>query len=444
MFPSCLAGARDELAAYVGALVPSSVALEDVDGLVEGLAEIERLAAGGRLLLAGRTAEVPRVGTADRDGAGFLARVTGSSVGAARAAIETSSRLPDLPTVEAAVRAGQLNEQRANVVADAAAAAPGEEQRLVRMGRNESMRHLREQARTIKAAADPRSAEEKHAEVQRTRRASSWTTPEGGGELGGVGPIEQMAEITAALDAHRDRILRAGVPEGTTYANVTFDALLAMARASVRGGDADKPIAKKILVRIDRAVRLTGEAARGQVCDLPGWGPIPVSVAEELMKDQTWHAILTVGIAVAAVTHGQRKANSVQRTALDWTEPGCCVEGCPNRGHHQIDHIEDWAATKTTAHGVLQRLCTYHHDLKTRYGYQYEDQPDGRKRAVSPAEQRRRAGARRAAEHPTGPQPQDPNVDPFPDVMPRPPTGTTRAATASPPSTGPPRQASPA
>ena len=278
--------------------------------------------------------------------AGLLARVSGSSVGAARAAIETSSRLGSQPAVAASVRAGQLNEQRANVVSDAAAAAPDETDRLLDLGRTESMKRLREKARGMKAAADARSAEEGSADIVRTRRAHSSVTPEGAGRGEYEGPIDAVAEIDAALEAHRERLFRtrsaAGTLEGT-HGNLAFDALLAMARGSVRDGDPDKPIAKKVLVRVDRDARLRGEAIAGEVCDLPGYGPIPVSVADELMKDQTWHAILTTGLAVAAVTHGMRKANSAQRTALDWSEPGCCVRGCPNPAFHQIDHIDDWA-----------------------------------------------------------------------------------------------------
>lgn len=422
-----LVAVREQLSVLVAGLEPSAVPLDEVDALVEVAAQVERLASAAKVLLAGRAAEVPRLGTVDRDGAGFLARVTGSSLGQARTAIETAERLASMPELAAAVRAGQLNEARAAVVADAAAVAPQAERRLVRLARRESMKHLREQARTIKAEADQRTAEQKADEVRRTRRGSSWTTPEGAGEMGLVGPPEAIAEIEAAVTAHRDALFRAGAhQDGATYANLTFDAFLAMARASVRGGDAQKPIAKKVLVRVDRDALLRREVVDGEVCDLPGYGPIPVSIAEDLMRDQTWHAIFTAGIAVAAVTHGQRSANSAQRTALDWSEPLCCVEGCPRPGRFEIDHIDDWARTHQTRHGGLQRLCKYHHDLKTRYGYRYEEQPDGRKRTVTPAEQRLRgppdersgrASARRAPAG-SGPPPTAPEPAPPPSSVP--------------------------
>jgi hypothetical protein len=407
-----LSSVQTDLALVVGGLRPDQIPLEQVDAWVEAMCAIERFGQAGKLLLADRASEVPRAGTVDRDAAGFLARVSGSSVGAARTAIETSSRLTEQPEVTESVRSGEMNEQRAHVVADAATAAPEQTDELLALARHESMKRFREKARTIKAAADARTAEEKHADLARTRRAHSCVTPEGAGRLEADGPPEQVAEIDAALAAHREHLFRtrsaAGTLEGT-HGNLTFDALVAMARASVRGGDAEKPIAKKVLIRIDRSARLRGQAIAGETVDLPGYGPIPVGVAEELMRDQTWHAILTNGVAVLAVTHGKRKANAVQRTALDWTEPDCCVRGCPNPAYFEIDHIDEWGKTKKTRHGSLQRLCRFHHDLKTHFGYHYEPLPDGQKQAVSPDQQRQR--------RPNGSGPGDPDTPP--------PTGAT-------------------
>ena len=290
------------------------------------------------------------------------------------------------------------------------------------------MKRLREQARAIKDAADARSAEERHADHVRTRRAHTGVTGDGAGRLEVEGPAEQVAEIDAAIAAHRERLFRRGSTDGSldgTHGNLTFDAVLAMARASVRDGETDKPIAKKILVRVDRSARLRGHAVAGETVDLPGWGPVPVSVAEALMVDQTWHAVLTAGVAVLAVTHGKRAANSAQRTALDWTEPLCCVRGCSNAAYCEIDHVEDWATTRRTSHGALQRLCKHHHDLKTRYGYRYEPLPDGRKRAVPPEEGRRRrpppGGRRLAGAPPATVGPPSSRADPPPIAGAEPP-----------------------
>lgn len=386
---------RAEARRLVAALEPEAVPVGEVDAAAEALAEVERLAGAARLLLSSRLAEVDRTGTPDRDAAAFLARATGASVGAARSALRTGRRLGSLPRLRTAVRRGEVSAQRAAVVAEAAAVAPAEEARLVECARHESLRELRLLARGVVAAADPRTDEERAEAIHDERRAASWTAADGAGEGAFRGPVEQVAEIAAALDAHQERLFSQARAEGSRqpHAALRFDALLAMARASVRGGDAGKPLPKKLLVRADRAALARGAVAPGEVCDLPGHGPVPASVAADLARDGVWHALLTDGVDVRAVTNAQRKALVVQQVALEWSQPGCVVEGCPNTARLQIDHITGWTITHRTDLADLQRLCIHHHDLKTRFGFRYEPQPDGRRKEVRPP----RAGRRGAA-----------------------------------------------
>lgn len=240
---------RAEARRLVAALTPAAVPEDEVDAAVEALAEVERLAEAARLLLSSRLGEVDRTGTPDRDAASFLARATGASVGAARAALRTGRRLASLPHLGAALRRGEVSAQRAGVVAEAAAVAPAEEARLVACARHESLRELRLLARGVVAAADPRTDEERAEAIREERRAASWTAADGAGEGAFRGPVEQVAEIAAALDAHQERLFAQARAEGSRqpYAALRFDALLAMARASVRGGDAGKPLPKKVL-----------------------------------------------------------------------------------------------------------------------------------------------------------------------------------------------------
>src|SRR5918995_698962 len=71
---------------------------------------VERLAAAGKTLLARRLADTHQPDeTGTKTAAEALARRGGTSLGAARDALETSTRLRDLPQVEAAVRRGELS-----------------------------------------------------------------------------------------------------------------------------------------------------------------------------------------------------------------------------------------------------------------------------------------------------------------------------------------------
>lgn len=442
----------ERLEAAVAGLDPASVPVEQLDAVAAGFARVERLGAAGKVLVAGRLGEVARAGTLHRDGAALLASVSGTSVGAARRVIETAGRLGALPLVAAALRSGALSAEQAQVVAEAAAASPGEEARLVALAQGESLKALRDEARRVIAAADPKTDEERAAEVRRTRRLSSWTAGSSGAEGGFAGPVEEMAEINAALDAHQERIFAAARQAGEKepFAAYRWDAWLAMARASVRDGNPGKPIAKKILVRADEAVLAAGQAGGAgvdgaAVCDIPGYGPIPASVAAALLEGSTWHALLTKGVDVCTVTNGQRPPLAIQRTALEWAQPLCCVEGCDNVARLQIDHMHERRHGGQTRLRNLQRLCTYHHDLKTRFGWTYEDQPGGRrKRPVSPTEQRLRDRTRTPpattehdrpppSEHdgtPTSPPPGTPPDGQRPLGPPRPTPAPARTSTA--------------
>src|SRR5207253_1110164 len=120
--------ARRELERAVKALDPDVLAPADSARLLEEVACIERLVVAAKTLLARRAAESGRWrAKGDRSPAHWLARTTGTSVGQARATLETAERLRELPATEEALRAGKLSATQASVITDAASADPGAE-----------------------------------------------------------------------------------------------------------------------------------------------------------------------------------------------------------------------------------------------------------------------------------------------------------------------------
>ena len=95
------------LRVHCAALDPDAVPLAEVLPLFRCLARIGKLAEGAELRLA-RKLEEAKVGRVDgcRDTAEFLARATGTSVGAARDALVTSERLASQPATDAAPLVG--------------------------------------------------------------------------------------------------------------------------------------------------------------------------------------------------------------------------------------------------------------------------------------------------------------------------------------------------
>jgi hypothetical protein len=123
----------------------------------------------------------------------------------------------------------------------------------------------------------------------------------------------------------------------------------------------------KLLLRVDYDAWLRGVTAPGETCELVGYGPIPLSVAQELVEqgDPFVAAVLTKTKDLVGVAHLGRRPTAHQQSALEWLYPTCAVKGCTNRARLERDHQIDWAKTHYTMFDLLDLLCPYHHRLKT-------------------------------------------------------------------------------
>ena len=122
------------------------------------------------------------------------------------------------------------------------------------------------------------------------------------------------------------------------------------------------------LLRIDAAALRRGRVDGQELCEIAGVGPVPVSVARDLLGEAIAKLVITNGVDVANVTHLGRGPTTAQKIALMWTNPTCTAEGC-HRRRIEYDHREPWAQTRHTRLDELDPLCDYHHDLKTRLGW---------------------------------------------------------------------------
>jgi hypothetical protein len=122
------------------------------------------------------------------------------------------------------------------------------------------------------------------------------------------------------------------------------------------------------LLRIDAAALRRGRVDGGELCEIAGIGPVPVSVARDLLGEAIVKLVITNGVDVANVTHLGRGPTTAQKIALMWANPTCTVEGC-HRRRIEYDHRQPWAQTRHTRLDELDPLCEFHHDLKTRLGW---------------------------------------------------------------------------
>jgi hypothetical protein len=359
----------DQLRRFVAALDPSALDGTQAKVLVEELSELERLAAAGRTLAAGRVAETGAWANDGpfRDAGAWMASVAGTTVGRAKATIETAQRLSALPATQAAFRAGSLSEVQVDAISLAATSDPRAERSLLASAAAEGVRGLKNACARVEAAASTDQAERyETAKVKRYLRHRAISDVEGLIEM--RGPIDVTASVMTALEPieaegfERARAFETHeVPEA-----LAFDAIAQMADDSAAAGlvaDGRKAPAT-IVIRIDHSAFVRGETEPGEICEIAGVGPIPVTVADKLADDVFFKAIVTDGTDVLAVSHLGRTIPARLRTALEEAQPECVITGCHVDRHLEIDHNVPVAEGGPTALWNLNRVCHHHHDLK--------------------------------------------------------------------------------
>src|SRR5207302_9077821 len=118
-----------------------------------------------------------------------------------------------------------------------------------------------------------------------------------------------------------------------------FDALVRLGADDEEQPRPTRTGTTKVLVRVDFEALFRGYPIEGEVCEIAGFGPIPVSVVQELLAqgDTFLAAIITRGQAVTGVAHLSRRPSAAQQSALQWLSPMCAVEGCATPAR-EIDH----------------------------------------------------------------------------------------------------------
>jgi hypothetical protein len=172
---------------------------------------------------------------------------------------------------------------------------------------------------------------------------------------------------------------------------LAFDALLALVEAKAAldgggGGDGEcGPPAVTTVVRVDYSALVRGATVPGEVCEIVGGGPIPVSVAQRMLDDCFLKVLLVDGTDVRLVSHPGRTIPARLRTALEERSPECDVEGCHVTRSLEIDHNLSVEELGPTALWNLHRVCCHHHTHKHRHKLRLVGEP-GRMRFVPASE----------------------------------------------------------
>jgi hypothetical protein len=361
----------ESVRAFAASFDAASLSGDDAKQLVSASAELERLAGGIRTLAAGRVATTGAWADEGefRDAGAWMASVVGTTVGRARATIETAERLGALPATESALLAGSLSEQQVDVIAAAATANPRAEGALLRTARTDGVKGLKTEAARVEAAASTDQDERyRRAITRRYLRHRRMSDVEGIIEL--RGSIDRTARVMGALDPiERELFEMARAAETRELPEaLAFDALVRVADDSVRVAQlADgRRAPATVVVRVDKSAFDRGGTIDDEVCEIPGVGPIPVSVARELATDAFLKGLITDGTDVRAVSHPGRTMPARLRTALEELQPECVIAGCHVDRHLEFDHNVPVALGGRTELANPNRLCHHHHGRKTQ------------------------------------------------------------------------------
>ena len=353
----------------------------DVDGLdvpeavrvVEECAEAERLLGALRVVV---TATLENKAVWRREGyrsvAGWMAAKTGTAVGSAVATLEMAKLLGDLPVLAAAFRDGLLSEVQAREIADVVSEVPEAEAQLVEAAGKLSLRGLRDECQRVEAAALI-DEEERHRRVHKNRHVRGWVR-RGVGHLKAEMTPGELARVMARVNDRTNDIVAEAIG-GRWFESREAHSVDALVDLLGPDGAGRAGPGTMVHVVVDYEALVRGHTVSGERCEIPGVGPIPVSVARAMSQDAILKVLVTKGVDVVTVAHAGHTIPAHLRSALEVRDPTCIVPGCDIDRKLEIDHRNSFSRTRVTKLEDLGRLCRWHHYQKTFLGYTYRGGP---------------------------------------------------------------------
>jgi hypothetical protein len=393
-----------------------ALSLEEAESLLRSANAIINKLSTYRCLLSSKIAEAKTFrAEGHRSPAHQLANRGGTTLGRANKNLKTAEALKKLPRFFDLAVGGDLSQDQLDAIADAAVLDPRCLDALVDAAKDSSLFELREMAAKIKTEAS--NPEDRRREIHDNRYLRTYMDSDGGFNLKFRDNPEVGAQIMAVIspiadslfqeacgrgvqehtDAHRADALSvlasfygasggssvpvssasggSSVPNSSASEGSSVPVSSASGGSSVPNSDA-RPLPKypsrpKVIVRVDLPTLLRGYPVSGETCEIAGFGPVALSAVEEMLSSGSCllEAVITDGEAVAGVVNFSRRLNSKQVTALEWLYPTCGAKGCGASTHLEFDHREDWSKTHFTLVELCDRLCSFHHDLKSRQGW---------------------------------------------------------------------------
>ena len=353
---------------------------QTVERLMNDVIANERSLAALKLQLAARVAESHGAKAAED-----LARKAGTSKSKAKGTLETAKKLKDQPEVQDALCNGELSEDQASLVADAASVNPSATGSLLKKAKDHPINDLKDACSRAKAAADD-DEEATHHRVHKNRylRTGTNTDPAFWGSI--YGTTADGADFMAHFQPFRDQVFKRNKDAGVrdSAEQMDYDALMEMARAAYAnvtgqktsapdGGDeaipmpATTPKAPKTVYIVANFDAMVGRAQPGEESAyIAGFGPVPISVVREAMNDAFLVGVVVHGTEVAKIRRfGRRFGEEIRDAVMIKHRFRCSTPGCTNWANLELDHVHPYGRDGPTDYTNCKPKCTPCHRLKT-------------------------------------------------------------------------------
>jgi hypothetical protein len=338
-------------------LQPELLCAADARGALAACARAEKLIAYTKTALA-RRVDDPEV----------LAKVTGTSVGKAKQVVETAKALSDSDTLSNAFASGSVSFDQASEIVKAEKASPGAAEDLLKVATSESFQVLRDESRKIVLEAEQHRG---LAERQREARSARHFTD----ELGMRNIHLKLPPVIGEAICNRaeneaQRLHRDAKRENRAE---PFERHLADAFAKMLAGSEVKGHCERadvtILVSHEVAKRGWTDVRDGEVCKIPGLGPVSPQEAKEIAEDAFLAGVFFDGKDLRQFKTFGSHARAEVRRALELGEAptfdGIKCSCCGKRFRNQKDHLEPVAADGPTCTENLDWKCYECHKVKT-------------------------------------------------------------------------------
>ena len=264
----------------------------------------------------------------------------------------------EMPATMAALRAGQVSEWRATIVARETACLTRADRRVADAelaGRLATLgdRQTEAAARTVAYRLDPHAFTARSAGAVRDRRVTLRPAPDTMSRLAGFLPVAQGVAAHTALARHADGLKAGGDPRsrGQIMADTLVERLTGQATATATPVEVE-------LVMTDRALLAGGD----EPAQLVGLGPLPAPAARDLLRDtdaQVWLRRLFTRPgdgALVAVESRRRLFPDGLRRLLILRDQTCRTPWCGAPIRH-ADHVLPAEAGGATSAANGQGLC---------------------------------------------------------------------------------------